>query len=187
MEGCALVTGMNWIADYAGMTVQEVAVHERIRSLARAQQQRLDSPTDPARSESVAPAAPRRVDPAPLSRPPAENPSRAISGDPVNALSLALDAAIDDTTRAALLAAAPKGVRDQLAARLRYLAFMRPTEDAYDAFERALSAARDDAARRALIAGRDAAFLAEWAWRARATSEVWRKHYLAMVAGDGES
>jgi hypothetical protein len=181
MEGCTLVTGMDWIADYAGMTVQEVAERERIRKLAMAQQQRLDAQAVPARSK---PAAPRKAEPAPSAPPSVERASVATPDDPVNALSIALDAAADDATRAALLAAAPKRTRELLQARLEYQAFMRPAVDPYDGFERALDAARDDAARRALIEGRDAAFLAEWAWRARATSEVWRKHYLAMVAGD---
>jgi hypothetical protein len=173
MEGGALVINWGLMAEYSGLDAAEIKQREHVRRLVEAQLQR--------QREAV---APRKADPAPSSPPSVERASLATPVDPVSVLSLALDAATDDTSRAALLSAAPKAVRDQLTALLRYQALMRPTVDPYDAFERALDAARDDAARRALFVGRDAAFLAEWAFRARATSEVWRKHYLAMVAGD---
>ena len=106
--------------------------------------------------------------------------------DPVATLAASLEAAGGDAERAKLLACAPRDVRQQLNARLIYLASMRTPlpDDPYDAFERALTAATSDAERTALIAGRDAMFLAEWAWRVKATSEDWRKRYLATVAKD---
>ncbi len=93
--------------------------------------------------------------------------------DPVDVLSAALDAAPSDARRAELLAAAPREVREQFRVRMTYKKFMRLEDDPYAVFERALDAATDDATRRALISGRDAAFLAEWAWRVRASSEDW--------------
>jgi len=78
----------------------------------------------------------------------------------------------------------PRAVREQFNARLVYEKFRRVTErdDSYAAFERALDAASDDATRRALILGRDAAFLAEWAWRVRASSEDWQRRYLEIAS-----
>ena len=74
--------------------------------------------------------------------------------DPVATLAASLEAAGSDAERAKLLASAPREVRQQLNARLIYLASMRAPlpDDPYDAFERALAAAANDAERTALIA-----------------------------------
>jgi hypothetical protein len=73
---------INWglAADYMDLDAAEIAQRERERAESVA-------------SESVAPVAPRKADPVRPSPPHAENASLTISGDPVNALSLALDAA----------------------------------------------------------------------------------------------
>jgi hypothetical protein len=117
--------------------------------------------------------------------------------DPAVVLSDALEAARDDGERAALLVAAPQQVRDRLSALLTYRRFVSgadaPDPDApFAELTRALDAAPDDNARLAVITAarqdpkRGSAFLREWRWRRTATSDGWRKRYLAEVAGDGE-
>jgi len=110
--------------------------------------------------------------------------------DPVAELSAALDVAADDTERTALLAAAPKQIREQLNTRLKYRRFISGSSvDLYAAFTTQLDAAADDATRLALIAQaqcdpkRGAAFLSEWAWRRGATADDWRRRYLTMACG----
>jgi hypothetical protein len=48
-------------------------------------------------------------------------------------------------------------------------------------FSESLEAAGDDAARLSIILAADPKFLAEWRWRQTATTEDWRKRYLAML------
>jgi hypothetical protein len=125
-----------------------------------------------------APAVPSASGPQAAPTSPAPRPAPV---HPVDALAAELEAAADDTARAAILAAAPKRTREMLQTRLQYQALMRPTVDPYTAFERGLAAATDDAARTALFAARDARFLSEWRWRATATADSWRRRYLALL------
>jgi len=127
--------------------------------------------------------APRSVTAAPSSSPLGDNRSVATSVDPVRVLDAALNAAVDDVVRAALLAAAPRLVREQLVALWGYKSLITDQPDEYEVFGYALDAAANDADRATLIGGRPQAFLVEWAWRTRATSEDWRRRYLAQVGG----
>jgi hypothetical protein len=138
------------------------------------------------KTQGLAPRAGRRGDSGTTAPAPKEPTVTATAPDPVDVLSTALDAAADDTERAALLAAAPRPLREQLSARLRYRQFVRSAEDdPYVAFERELDACNDDSARRVLIAGKDAGFLLEWSWRVRASAEGWQRRYLEMIDEPG--
>ena len=138
-----------------------------------------DPPPEPESAEETQGLAPTAAASAPVLRS-APDPKRA--PDPVDMLAQALDAASGDSQRAELLAAAPRQVREQLNARLQYHALMRAAdEDPYAELVQALGTAGDDAVRRALISGRDAAFLAEWAWRIRATADDWRRRYFETI------
>ena len=106
----------------------------------------------------------------------------------VDTLLAALDAAPDDATRAVVIAAAPLATLDALAATLAYRAFMAGTtrqlaadDAARAAFTRSLQAAPDDAARLAIIRATAPAFVAEYQWVQRATSDRWMKRYLQMI------
>lgn len=111
--------------------------------------------------------------------------------DPVAELSAALDTAATDEERSALLAAAPRKVRERLNATLTYRKLIADvdTNSPYAAFEAQLDAAPLDNARRALIAAaqrdpkRGTAFLSEWTWRRTATADDSRRRYLALVGG----
>jgi hypothetical protein len=141
---------------------------------------------DPAERADSAPA-PRDAEPAPSSPREGERPRLVVSVDPVNVLDAALNAAADDVARGALLASAPKHVREALAALWGYRAFMKAAPDPYDEFERALAAAANDGDRATLIAGRSPEFLVEWAWRTRATADDWRRRYLALTSSENEA
>jgi hypothetical protein len=178
-----------WIADDSDYNIAEAERAARVRKLTDAHlaQQRTESApaasadpvehTDNAtapRSGAAAPSSPREVERTRLVTP----------IDPVRALDAALNAAANDAERAALIAAVPRSVREQLAALSGYKVFMQDEPDPYDEFEHALCAAANDADRATLIAGRTPAFLVEWAWRTRATSDDWRRRYLALVDGN---
>lgn len=112
--------------------------------------------------------------------------------DNVAALSAALDATSDDAERAALLAAAPREVREQLNARLMYLklvsdshAAVAADHQAYAAFSALLDVAEDDAARVAIIRGAAPDFVVKWREHITDTEESARRRYLARIAGDG--
>ena len=180
------------IADYSDDLIAEAAQAARVRGLAAAQAARLDA-QDAARVAPTAPATPRTADPPPNPAPAnialrlrsaarSSDAGLTVNTDPADILARALDAAPDDATRARVLQAAPKHVRDGLTARLQYQALIKDAPDECDEFERALTSAQDDAARTALFAGRDAKFLAEWAFRQRATEEDWRRRYLELTA-----
>jgi hypothetical protein len=178
-----------WVADDFDYDIAEAKRAARVRQAVDAHL----AQHAPVRPE---PVAPREVEPPPTAAPMAitqavrssSQPSDAshTPADPVVTLAASLEAAGSDAERAKLLASSPRDIRQQLNARLVYLTSMRTPfpDDAYDVFERSLAAATNDAERTALIAGRDATFLAEWAWRVKATQEDWRKRYLALVGGD---
>jgi hypothetical protein len=169
--------------DYIAEAEQAARVRKAVEAhLARGRAESVASADPVERADN--PRAPRGADPAPSSPGEVKNARRAISGDPVRVLDAALHAAVDDVARAALLAAAPRSVREQLAALSGYKQFMRDEPDEYDVFEHALGGAANDADRATLIAGRTPAFLVEWAWRTRATSDDWRRRYLALVDGN---
>jgi hypothetical protein len=97
----------------------------------------------------------------------------------------ALAASPDDAQRAALIDAAPRDVRDALAALMAYRRLVAPTRnDALDAFRHALSTATDDAARLAIINAADvpvvAAFRDELWWQ-KATVEDAHRRYMALI------
>jgi hypothetical protein len=178
-----------WVADDFDYDIAEAKRAARVRQAVDAHL----AQHAPVRPE---PVAPRGVEPPPTAAPVTKTQAvRSASqssdtnhapADPVDILAASLEAAGSDAERARLLASAPRDARRQLNARLTYLASMRTPlpDDPYDAFERALAAATNDVERTALIARRDATFLAEWAWRVKATQEDWRKRYLAQVGGD---
>ena len=100
----------------------------------------------------------------------------------------ALDAATCDAERSALIAAAPLAVLDALRATLAYRTLidgtareMQEEATAQAAFTRSLQAAPDDAARLAIIRATAPAFVAEYQWVQRATSDRWMKRYLQMI------
>ncbi len=175
-----------WAADDSDYNIAEAARAARVRQAVDAHLARsaVAAPVDSADpvEHTDNDTAPRNADSEASSPTRGEHRSVATPVEPVRVLDAALNAAVDDVARAALLAAAPKHVREQLVAGLRYQAFIRETAapDEYETFDAALAAATTDAARVALLAGRDAAFLAEWARRVRETSDDVRRRYLAL-------
>ena len=177
-----------WVADDSDYNIAEAERAVRVRKLTDAHMAQhapvaSAEPVEPTQSAT----APRSVDPVPSSPGEVKNARRAISGDPVLMLDAALNVAVDDVARHALLTAAPRFVREQLAALSGYRELNKDEPDEYDVFEHALRVAANDAGRAALIAGRTPAFLVEWAWRTRATSDDWRRRCLALATGENDA
>ena len=193
------MSGIDWSALYNAQRFPEqmLYVDEQRRTAEKPAASALSNVTLPAERVVSTVALPQKRHSAPddanRSEPTSSVPMLAACvvgshADPVETLLAALDAADDDEARAALLAAAPQEVREQLSHTLAYRRFItdvaRATEAEQhrrDEFTRSLDSAVDDAARIAIIRAADPAMVAEWRWRARATEDAWLRRYMAAI------
>lgn len=185
---------IDWNAVSDIIRFPEQAQWRAAQRAANAPQDATGAPSTP--TEAAAASVPAPTEPSaptathvPVERSAASKATVTRKPDPVAELSAALDAAGTDEERSALLAAAPRKVRERLNATLTYRKLVSDADNPYAAFTSALDAAPDDDARRALIAAarrdpkRGAAFLSEWTWRRTATADDARRRYLAMIGG----
>lgn len=192
--------GINWgrLAEWAANPARyeyQAELQQKIQAAlaAREQQQAAAASSDaspaPA-TEHNAPASAPSIATAP-SLPRAVATPKSVP-ELVTALAAALDAVTNDAERTALLAAAPRQVREQLNARLTYLKLIRDSEaeiaaerGAYAAFSACLDLAEDDAARLAIIRSAAPAFVAKWREHITDTQESARRRYLQAATGSG--
>lgn len=115
-----------------------------------------------------------------------DSPPTVLLPRPVDVLLAALDAADNDPQRAALLAAAPATVREELAGALTYRQMVTPPRNAaLDTLVATLDGAADDAQRAALLSGASPtlrAALADRLWWRNATPDDAQEKYLALAA-----